>query len=72
MQTVNTSQPKNNTSAAPDVSCDDDLLVVMNRDNLQALLSRQDITLTGNDTANADEVRAEMQNARSWLAKSAT
>ena len=65
MQAANTLQLKANPSSATDVDGADDLVVVMNRDNLQTLLSRQDIPLTGNDTATSDEVGAEMQNARS-------
>lgn len=119
MQTVNIRQLKTNPSTALAAARDDDIVVVMNRDNPQALLidlerlglpdlpavrvalavslfrnaaisagfaarmaskplpemltllSSQGIPLTGNGKVAADEVRAEMRNARDWLAKPA-
>ncbi len=120
MQTVNIRQLKTNPSAALAAARADDMVVVMNRDQPQALLidlkqlglpdlpavrvalavslfrsaavsagfaarmagkpladmltllSSQGIPLTGNDKAAADETRAEMLNARDWLAKAAS
>jgi predicted HTH domain antitoxin len=119
MQTVNIRQLKTNPSTALAAAREDDIVVVMNRDNPQALLidlerlglpdlpavrvalavslfrsaaisagfaarmagmplpemlqllSSQGIPLTGNDKAAADEARAEVRNARDWLAKPA-
>lgn len=117
MQTVNIRQLKTNPSTALAAARADDMVIVMNRDQPQALLvdleklglpdlpavrvalavslfrsaaisagfaarmagkplaemltllSSQGIPLTGNDKAAADDVSAEMLNARDWLTK---
>lgn len=120
MQAVNIRQLKTNPSTALAAARADDMVVVMNRDNPQALLidleelglpdlpavrvalavslfrsaavsagfaarmagkplsemltllSSQGIPLTGNEKTAADEARAEMINARDWIAKPAS
>ena len=71
MKIADKCQPKNKPSSALAAACADDMVVVVNQDNPHTLLFSQGMPLTDHDKATANEVRAEMQNARSWLVKPA-